>query len=742
MKKGIKLTAIVGAALLAACSPAKQAEETKVSALLQHEDSITKIIEQMTLEEKVNMLHGKTMFSSAGVERLGIPDLYYADGPFGIREELEAKSWRPLGLTTDSATFFPTGSALAATWDKDIAYQYGKGMAIEAKLRGKDMILGPAMNIQRLPTGGRTYEYLSEDPYLSGQLALGYTLGAQDNGVAVCLKHYALNNQETRRGTVDVQVSDRAMREIYLAPFEVAVREGDAYGVMAAYNKVRGKWCSENEFLLTQVLRDEWGFKGIVISDWGGTHNAKAVVAGLNVEMPSEDFLGPTLVDSVKAGVIPESAINERVRELLRVRLAIEPVPADKANQVVTSQPAQQKISYDVATKSIVLLKNDNHILPVRLEKGKKIAVIGDNATATQALRGIGAGVKVRYEITPLMGLLRNCRAAGVEVKFAQGYKGYTAMERFQRVSPYHEADKKLMDEAVALAKECDLVIFVAGENRDIETEGSDRTCIDMPAGQNEVIQKIAEVNPNIVTVVVAGAPLDLRVIDQYSKALVYSWYNGTEGGHALADVLTGVVSPSGRLPFTLPKQLNDSPAWSLGVAPDNQLSAEERDIFEDLVAQRDRSVQLPGGTADYKEGLLVGYRWFSTKNIAPLYAFGHGLSYATFEYSNLKAAVKGQHIEVSFSLKNTGSCDADEVAQVYVGRPDSKIERPKFELKDFCRVALKAGESKTVSLTIPVSRLAHWDEASNGWKVENGAAVIHVGSASDDFKADATVQI
>jgi len=390
------------------------------SKLLQYDKQIDGIIKQMTLEEKVNMLHGKSNMVSAGVERLGIADFNYTDGPFGIREEV-GEGFRPLGWENDKATFFPTGSALAATWSPELAYQYGTGMAKEAKLRGKDMILGPAINIQRIPTGGRTYEYLSEDPFLSSRLAVGYTKGVQDNNVAVCVKHFALNNQENNRGTVSVIIGERAMREIYLPAFRATVEEADAYGFMPAYNKIDGIWCSENDKLLNQILRKEWGFSGMTVSDWGGTHSTvDAIKNGLTVEMPTNKFLGQALLDSVKAGKVSEEIINQRIREILRVRLAIKAVPKEEANKVITSQPAQQQIAYQVACKSIVLLKNDG-ILPLKLDKKPVIAIIGANATQEMANGGLGSGVKTLYEITPLEGL-KNLIGNRAEIVYAQGY--------------------------------------------------------------------------------------------------------------------------------------------------------------------------------------------------------------------------------------------------------------------------------------------------------------------------------
>ena len=713
---------------------------SQAQALLSNEAKINTIISQMTLEEKVDMLHGKHMFSSAGVERLGIADIEYADGPFGIREEMEPNSWKSLNLSTDSATFFPTGSALAATWSPEMAYAYGRGMGIEARLRGKDMILGPAINIQRIPTGGRTYEYFSEDPLLSGFLAVAYTKGCQETGTAACLKHYALNNQENYRGFVDVRISPRAMNEIYLKPFEMAVLEGDAWGVMAAYNKVDGKWCSDNEMLLTDVLRKRWGFPGIVISDWGGVHATSAVVAGMNVEMPGNRFMGKALLDSVKAGVISEAVIDQRVRELLRVRLLVQPIPVEKANKEMTAKPEQLKTAYEVAKRSIVLLKNDG-VLPLNLKRVKKIAVIGDNARCKQALGGVGAGVKTLREVTPLEGI-REAIGNGAEVIWAQGYPSYGAQERFKRVSPQMAPDRKLLVEAVKIARKADVVIFVAGDNREIETEGSDRVSIKMPQGQNEVAKALAAANKNLVTVIVAGGPLELETVRDASKALLISWFNGSEGGTALGDVLTGKVSPSGKLPFTFPIKLEDSPAYATGSYPQQLKGSDQQgDIFVGLVnrEKNDRSQEL---IAPYAEELLVGYRWFTTKKLPVAYPFGHGLSYATFEYSNLTATPNAEGIRVEFDLKNNSSIDAEEVAQVYVSREQSALERPALELKGFQRVALGKGEQKRVSILLRRNDMKDWNAAIENWQLEAGQVEVRVGSSSTDLRLSQTCTI
>ena len=757
----LKILAVLISFLFVGCVSQKRNSESFHSALIQYDNEIDEVISQMTLEEKVNMLHGKTMFASAGVERLGIPDMKYADGPFGIREELQAHGWAPLGWTKDSATFFPTGSALAATWSPELAYLYGTGMAKEARIRGKDMILGPAMNIQRIPTGGRTYEYLSEDPFLNARLAVGYTRGAQDNGTAVCLKHFALNNQENNRGTVDVIVGERAMREIYLSPFKAAVQEADAYGVMSAYNKVNGYWCAENDMLLDQILRKEWGFGGMVISDWGGTHSTVgSVTAGLNVEMPDHRFMGEALLDSVKSGAVAESVIDQRVREILRVRMAVNPVPENEANQVMTSQPEQQKIAYDVAVKSIVLLKNDG-ILPLNLDKKPVIAVIGENAVQHMASGGVGAGIKALYEVTPLEGL-KNKIGDRAEIVYEQGYLPFVLdyARMFGRKDP-KEIEKEdreqailnaaLNEKAVKTAAKADLVIFMGGDNRAVETEGSDRANITLPSGQDELIQKIAKVNPNIVTVLVSGALNDLRTVQPLSNALVLSWFNGTEGGNALADVLVGNVSPSGRLPFTLPVKLEDSPAYALKNYPQGQKNA---DVFVGLVEETNSEITGEGEKIDlndpnkayYTEESLVGYRWFDTKNVDVMYPFGYGLTYTNFEYSGLstdKDSYKSSDvIQVKFILKNLGEMTADEVVQVYVHRINPAVEWPFKELKAFKRETIETGSEKELLLEIPVGDLRYWNAEKQVWADDLCDIELLVGASAGDIKLSKQVSL
>ena len=748
-----KMAAFAIVTLLLAGSASGQVRK---SALLQYDTQIDDIISRMTLEEKVNMLHARHMFVSAGVERLGIADIKYADGPFGIREEMQPDGWMPLGWTNDKATFFPTGSALAATWSPDLAYAYGAAVAKEARLRGKDMLLGPAINIQRIPTGGRTYEYLSEDPFLSSRLAVGYTRGVQDNGVAVCLKHFALNNQENNRGTVNVIIGERAMRGIYLPPFRAAVEEADAFGVMAAYNKIGGWWCAENDMLLNKILRDEWGFAGMIISDWGGTHSTvNSIKNGLNVEMPDKKYLGQALLDSIRAGIVSENIIDKRVREILRVRLAIRPVPDNEANREMTSQTAQQKVAFEVASKSIVLLKNDG-VLPLKLNEKPVIAVIGANATQKMASGGLGAGVKTLYEVTPLEGL-KNKIGDRAEILYAKGYEPvqYNWTDRFREKTP-EELEKeeqakeilaqKLADEAVRAAAKADIVLFIGGNNRAVETEGEDRKDIFLPSGQDKLITRIAQVNPNIITILTSGAPNDLRTVNPLSRALLISWFNGSEGGNALADILLGEISPSGRLPFTIPVKLEESPAYALGNYPQD---GRGNDVFANLVSTADSAApekEVNAGVAKsnpdvayYTEESLVGYRWFDTKNIPVMYPFGHGLTYTGFKYSKLKTDKKtydrNDVITVTFKLRNTGQMTADEVVQAYMHRIDPSVEWPLKELKAFERVTLAPGHSKTVRLTVPVSGLMYWNEVTHVWASDPCRIDLLVGASATDLR-------
>ncbi|MDO5443100.1 MAG: glycoside hydrolase family 3 C-terminal domain-containing protein [Bacteroidia bacterium] len=743
---------IVAALALMAVSCGQKTLQEKLTA---NDKEINAIIAQMTLEEKVQMLHSKTIMSSEGVPRLGIQDIKYADGPFGVREEL-GDGFRPLEWKTDSATYFPTGSALAATWSPELASDYGHAIGTEARLRGKDIMLGPAINIQRLPVGGRSYEYLSEDPALAAGLAVGYVSGMQSAGTAACIKHFALNNQETNRGSVNVIADERTMREIYLKPFEAAVREAGAMSVMPAYNKVNGDYCSENEYLLNQVLRGEWGFKGMTVSDWGGTHSTMgAALHGLDVQMTGDNYLGQPDIDSIAAGKLDESVVDAKVREILRVRYAIEPIAEDKCNLATASQPESRAVALEVARRSVVLLKNEKSLLPLSKDI-KKIAVIGQNAVLITAKGGVGAGVKAPYEVTPLEGIQKRA-GSGVEVVYAPGYKNFAGRRRgpatgdadpLVALAIDEPADPTLVEEAIAAAKEADAVLFFCGTNKTIETEGSDRADIKLPVGQEELALALAEANPNLVSVIISGGACDLQVLEKCSPAIVEGWWNGIEGGTALAEILFGDIAPSGKLPFTFPVKLEDSPAYAMGNFPN------KAEVSDDLFTEQYRKELLQNGggqngfmrrpTPDskYTEGLLVGYRWFDTKSVPVMYAFGHGLSYVDFEYAGLSAKAGKNSIKVTFTLKNTGGMAAEEVAQVYVHRVNASVEWPEKELKAFQRVALGAGESKTVTLEIPVDELRYWDVNAGDWALEHGTIELLLGSASDDIRQSVSVTI
>ncbi len=748
MKKSLLILAAV---LTLAC-----AQKSPQDRLTKNDAKINSVIAQMTLEEKVNMLHSKTNMSSAGVERLGIADMHYADGPFGIREEGVPNGFQSAGWKLDSATYFPTGSALAATWSPELAYKYGTGMGKEARLRGKDVILGPAVNIQRLPVGGRTYEYLSEDPILSAALALEYTKGCQDQGTAVCIKHFAVNNQETNRGSVDAQLDERTLREIYLKPFERAVVEGGAMSVMPAYNKVNGEYCSENEHLLNEILRGEWGFKGFTVSDWGGTHSTMgAMLHGLNVQMTGSNYLGQPVIDSIATGALTEDLVDEKVRQILRVRYAIEAVPADVANTVMTSQPECQDIALQVARRSIVLLKNDG-ILPIK-DDVRKIAVIGQNAVLKTQSGGMGAGVKALYEVTSLEGI-RKRAGDDIEVTYAPGYKNFPGrrwgpapMEKnpLEADAIDEPANPEFLADAVALAQEADLVIFFGGTNKSIETEGSDRKDIKLPCGQEELVQALYAANPNLATVLISGGPTDLQVLEKASPAIVQGWWNGSEGGTALAEVLFGDISPSGKLPFTFPVRLEDSPAYALGNFPGSSAGGDlfslmfRPDVMKMSREERQKLIDsLPKPVSEYTEGFYVGYRWFDTREIKPMYAFGHGLSYVDFTYGTMEAKAGKDAIKVSFTIKNEGDIEADEVVQLYVHRPDATAEWPAKELKAFKRVSLKAGETRTVKLEIPLKDLRYWNVEKKAWDLEHGKLQLLLGSASDDIRQSTDVTI
>ncbi|HKK12338.1 MAG TPA: glycoside hydrolase family 3 N-terminal domain-containing protein, partial [Flavobacteriaceae bacterium] len=502
---------------------------------LEYDGKIDSLISEMTLEEKVGMLHGNSMFATGGVERLGIPELKMADGPLGIREEISRDSWAPAGWDNDFATYYPAAGAVAATWNPELAYTFGNSVGQEARARGKDMILSPAINIIRTPLGGRTYEYLTEDPFLNKKLAVPFIVGMQDNDVMACVKHFAVNNQETNRGTVDVLVDERPLREIYLPAYKAAVTEANAYSLMGAYNKFRGDYMCENDHMLNNVLRDEWGFKGIVVSDWGGVHSTvKSLESGLDIEMGTtkpfnEFFLADKLIDAVKSGKISEEEINKHVKRILRLLFQVKAIDGKDRTKGSIATEAHYKDAYNIAAESVVLLKNTKNLLPLKLDGVSSIAVIGNNATKKNALAGFGAGVKTKREITPLEGL-KNRLPDSITINYAEGYlERYSNDEKSKFGSitlngpvTIDKLDPAMLDEAVNAAKKSDMAIIFAGSNRDYETEASDRASLALPFGQEELIEKVLDVNPNTIVVMIAGAPFDINTIKEKSSALVW----------------------------------------------------------------------------------------------------------------------------------------------------------------------------------------------------------------------------
>jgi len=684
------------------------------------EAKINSIIKKLTLEEKISLLHANGIFSAGGIKRLGIPQIMTDDGPLGVREDV-LEGWGSANLTIDSATFFPNGSALAATWNPDLAYRYGHDMGEEARARGKNVMLAPAFNICRTPLCGRTYEYYSEDPFLNSRLAVQSVKGIQSQHVAACVKHYAVNNQEIERGRINVNIDERALREIYLPAFKASITEGNAWTIMSAYNKLRGVYCSENSYLLNKILRDEWNFKGIVISDWGGTHSTvKAANNGLDLEMGSNPpyntyYFAKKLLDSIKAGKVSVKVIDEKVHRILWVLYHTD-MSANLPKGSINT-PAHSKTAYDIAAESIVLLKNDKHLLPLNTSAIKSIAVIGDNATHTFHSGGFGAGVKARYEVTALAGL-QNRLGKTIGIKFAQGYSGAYRFGSNIAFKP----DSALIAQAVATAKSTDMAILFVGGNRDYESESQDRKDLSLPFAEQALIDAVTAANANTIVVVVGGAPYDIGKIKENNHTIVWSWYNGSENGNALADVLTGEINPSGKLPFTFPASLKDSPAHALNAYPGENLKI------------------------DYKEGILVGYRWFDTKKISPLYCFGYGLSYTGFKYSGLYTNKKSykptDYITATLKVKNTGKYAGKETVQLYISKAGSVVERADKELKAFKKVNVAVGETATVILNIPVKDLAYYNVKTSKWAVEPGKYKLLAGTSSRDIEQSATITI
>lgn len=693
-------------------------------------------LSRMTLEEKVKLCTAQSKFSSHGVPRLGIPEIWMSDGPHGVREEIQWDSWSNAGFTNDSCTAFPALTCLAATWNPEMSALYGKNIGEEARYRRKDILLGPGCNIYRTPLNGRNFEYLGEDPYLASVMVVPYIQELQKNGVAACVKHYALNNQEKWRGHIDVQLSDRALYEIYLPAFKAAVQEGGAWSIMGAYNKVRGEHACHNDLLLNRILKEEWGFDGCVVTDWGGAHDTReAVFNGLDIEMGSytngltsgrdfaysDYFLARPYLQGLQSGEYPLSTVEDKAARVLRLifRTAMN---RNRPWGSFTSE-THYEAARQIGTEGIVLLKNEPvkrqqpALLPIDPSRYEKILVVGDNATRRLTEGGGSSELKVKHEISPLQGLVE---LYGDKITYTQGYAA--GRPRYGKVEQPRVDTDSLYRKALELAADADLVIFVGGLNKNHEQdcEAGDRVQYSLPFGQDRLIPELAAINPNLVLVLVSGNAVEMKWVDEV-PAIVQAWYLGSEAGHALADVLGGAVNPSGKLPMSFPVKLTDNGAHA----------------FDALCYPGD-SIRV-----EYKEDILVGYRWHDTKKIPALFPFGHGLSYTTFSYgkatlSSSSLAADGS-ITVTVPVKNSGDRPGKEVVQLYIGDNKSSLPRPKKELKAFDKIALNPGEEKTVTFTITPDDLKYFDDARHEWVAEPGKFTLYIGASSADIRAQAS---
>ena len=685
-------------------------------------------LSRMTLEEKVKILHAQSKFSSAGVSRLGIPELWTTDGPHGIRTEVLWDQWNQAGWTNDSITAFPALTCLAATWSDEMSALYGKSIGEEARYREKDVLLGPGVNIYRTPLCGRNFEYMGEDPFLAGKMSVPYIQEVQKNGVAVCVKHYALNNQEANRHTYNAVIDDRALYEIYLPAFKMAVQEGKAWSIMGSYNLFENVHACHNDRLLNKILKEEWGFDGAVISDWGGTYSTdEAAANGLDLEFGTGTngldskygnrydayYLAMPYYEKLKAGEASMEVLDDKVRRVLRLNFRTA-MNSKKPYGSICS-PEHYDAARKIAGEGIVLLKNENNVLPIDLEKTSKILVVGENAIKKMTVGGGSSSLKARDEYTPIVGL-REAVGDKAEIVYQRGYVG-DLLRSYNNVDTGIDltdprSEEQLIADAVAAAADADLVIFFGGLNKakGQDAEGNDRESLALPYAQDKVIDALAEVNDNIVVVIVSGNAVAMPWIDKVD-GVVESWFLGTQAGHAIADVLLGKVNPSGKLPFTFPVKLGDNGAHALEAYSKDNLQVE------------------------YKEGIFVGYRWAEKHDIKPLFAFGHGLSYTTFEYGQAKCRKSNKGFKVTVDVTNTGSREGKEIVQLYIGDQESSLERPVKELKGFKKVALAPGETKTVTFEVDKDMLKYYDPAQSGWVLENGKFTAYVGAASDDIR-------
>jgi beta-glucosidase len=698
------------------------------------ETKIDKIISYLTLEEKVAMCHAQSKFSSPGVERLGIPEIWMSDGPHGVRGEINWDNWGYANWTNDSITAFPALTCLASTFNLKLAKDYGISIGEEARYRKKDVLLGPGVNMYRTPLNGRNFEYMGEDPFLASKMVVPYIQGVQQNGVAACVKHYALNNQELWRGHINVEVSDRALHEIYLPAFKAAVEEGKVWSIMGSYNQFRGQFCCHNDILLNKILKKDWAFDGVVITDWGGAHDTKqAALNGLDIEMGTGTdglttstknaydsyYLANPFLKMLKSGEIKEDVLNDKVRRILRLMFRTNMNQSRPLGRINNQEHID--VARKIAGEGIVLLKNEASFFPIDASKKITIAVIGENATKSMTIGGGSSELKALNEVTPLDGLKKRYKNA--TIIHAMGYA--SGPSAYGRVIPSTLDANKLKKEAIEAASKADIVLFFGGLNKNHlqDCEGVDRTEYKLPFGQDELLNELLKVNSNIGVVLVSGNAVEIPWISNV-KAIMQTWYLGSVAGDAIADVISGDVNPSGKLPFSFPKKLSDNAAHSFG------------------------ELSYPGDNVNqyYKEDILVGYRWHDTKKIKPLFAFGEGMSYSTFELSKLdsdkKVYSKDEAITISGTVSNKGNLDGAEVVQVYIGKLNSKVSRAEKELKGFEKVEVKKGEYGTFKISIDTNSLSYYDETISNWNLEKGDYMIYVGNSSSNISKKIKITI
>jgi beta-glucosidase len=732
MSLSLFLIVVVARLLLMAQAPGGAASAPYKNPKLPVEQRVEDLLRRMTTQEKAAMLSGSGWMETQPNERLGIPAIKMADGPMGVR------NWRASSAATNAAnstlapvtaTSFPVSAGMAASWDVELVQRGAQAIAQEVKALGRDMLLAPTVNINRVPMWGRNFEGYGEDPYLAARMGVAYIKGVQGEGVISSVKHFAANNEEYERHRIDEKIDERTLNEIYLPAFKAAVQEAGVWAVMSAYNKVNGQWCAENPYLLTETLKKRWGFKGFVISDWGSTYSTEATInAGLDLEMPGGEpmrtwlnsprakqagngsgwLTADKVLAAVSAGKVKQEAVDDAVRRMLRVMFTAGLFDKPKAGGGELDTPEQRAVARTAATESMVLLKNAGGALPLDTTKIRSVAVIGPNAAVARTGGGGSSLVRPKYAITPLDGI-REQAGGQVQVSYALG----VPMEGEEASQQTPQARQQLRNEAVALAGTAGAAVVVVGYASALESEAFDRKSMDLPAGQDELIQAVAGANKNTVVVIVAGAPVTMTNWIEQTPAVLIAWYGGQEGGHAIGDVLFGAANPSGKLPVTFPKEWRDSPAY--GHYPGENLHVE------------------------YAEGIYVGYRGFEKRNVEPLFPFGHGLSYTSFEYSDLKITparvATGKQVEVSLRVRNTGTRTGAEVVQLYLRDVQSSVDRPVKELKGFRRVVLLPGQAQTVTFALGQDALSYYSPAKRDWVAEPGTFEVLVGASSRDIR-------